>query len=179
MARKKYAGMAISLLAIAAVSSMAFAAAFVYYPLNVALEGQSPPIVFAAGGNAGGGDLWGNTITVSIGANGTSLGLTLHPTYQKTYYKDVALIVNNDNSNSYYVMLRVTTPLSGIQAKLILSDGTEIDLTTTGDYGWITLGAGSSLTVDVEVNIPEGVTLDTYTASLELIYSPQNTETPP
>jgi len=94
-------------LLIAVVISIAFASVFVYYPMAVTLQPVQPPVYFETGSNAGANDLGnGNTISVSIGSNGGSLNITVHPTYQTTVYKSVAKIVNSD-SKAYNVWIYI------------------------------------------------------------------------
>jgi len=98
-------------LLIAVVISIAFASVFVYYPMEVKLRPVSPPVYFAAGTNSNQDDLGnGNTISVSIGSNGGSLIVTVHPTYQTAVYKSVAKIVNSD-SKAYNVYVYVKRAL--------------------------------------------------------------------
>jgi len=88
------------------LTSFVYASVFTYNPLTINISPVAPPIIFKYGANAGKADLRGTTITVNISNTSTSLTLTLHPTYQKVYYKDVARI-NNTDTNVYYVKLRV------------------------------------------------------------------------
>jgi hypothetical protein len=202
-------------LLIAVVISIAFASVFVYYPMAVTLQPVQPPVYFETGSNAGAYDLGGsgtpytsNTIYVSIGSNATSLNITVHPTYQVTYYKNVSIVYNNDGK-SYKVCFRVNTPLSnlpsGSKAYLyIYSQGgtrslsgyptptpsgylAQIDLTSTGTTCVETttfLGYNQFYEMDLYIYIPEGYNVGmtsgtTYTANLLLIYTPQTSETPP
>jgi hypothetical protein len=94
-------------LLVAVVISIAFASVFVYYPMAVTLQPVSPPVYFVAGTNSNQDDLGsGNKISVSIGSNGASLNITVHPTYQTTIYKNVTKIVNSD-SKAYYVWINI------------------------------------------------------------------------
>jgi hypothetical protein len=195
----------LALVSLAVFASIVFASVFVYYPASITVSPVSPPVVFAAGSNANQPDLLGtNTISVNIGQNGASLSVTLHPTYQVTYYKNITIIYNTD-SKTYYVYLRVQTPATGLPSgsKLILyiynanadrslsgypqptptsgSYAASLDLTTSGQtQAQITLSSGSWLELDVYVYIPEGTTLPSspVTAQLLLVYTP-STETPP
>ncbi len=185
------------------ILSQVFASVFVYYPITVSVSPVSPPVVFLAGSNANKPDLGGsNTITVNIGPNQTSLEITIHPTYQVTYYKNISLVKNVD-TKTYYALLKVVSPATSIPAgsKLLIyvySSGasrslsgfptptpaagsylTSVDLTTTGMSGWITLSSGSSVELDLYVYIPEGSLLpSSFTVNILLIYSPVQ-ETPP
>jgi len=94
-------------LLIAVVISIAFASVFVYYPMAVTLQPVRPPVYFAAGSNSNQSDLGsGKLINVFIGSNGTSLNITVHPTYQTAVYKSVAKITNDD-SKAYYVWINI------------------------------------------------------------------------
>jgi hypothetical protein len=184
----------IALLAVAALVSIVNASVFVYYPITVELQPTQPPIIFLPGNNAGEDDLYGNTIGVSMGNANTSLNITVHPTYQTNYYKNLAVINNADTANSYYVAIRVNTPFSNskiISAKLLIfnSSGTNIavvDLLTTGTTLWLgPLSAGGEWFVDIKITIdesggsPGSAPFTSDSASLQLIYSPQNVESAP
>jgi len=96
------------LLALLGTLTVATATVFVYFPMNVSVNQQSPPITFELDTNAGQQDVGaGNTIEVSLGANKTSATLTLHPTYQKTLYTDILQISNGDTI-PYNVYIRVS-----------------------------------------------------------------------
>ncbi len=179
---------AIALLAIAAVASVAFASVFVLYGGSVTAYFQKPPVVWGAGDNSNATDLGGQTITVLVGPNSTQLQVTLHPTYEYTYYKNITIIKNNDATNGYYIAVRVTSPanvtrIAGASVKLILYNATStevIDLTTSGVTPWYYLPAGSHVSVDVQYYLPSGVALPkSVVFQIQLIYSPSNTESPP
>jgi hypothetical protein len=192
-----------SIAAIVAVLMMsyAFASVFVYYPINVSLQPVSPPIRFIGGSNANQSDLGGsgdpytsNTIGVTIGSNGASLTLTLHPTRQHNYYRNVSLIQNTDGK-AYYITVRVDPAApailpSGSQARLLIynapSGGTlvaNVNLLSGGDTtASATIAAsgnpGSVWRIDLYIFIPEGPSVSGTSAQIQLIYSPSN-ETPP
>ena len=193
----------LALVSLAVFASIVFASVFVYYPASITVSPVSPPVVFATGTNANQPDLgYGNTITVSTGSNGAKLDVTIHPTYQVTYYKNIAKIVNNDQQ-TYYVYLRVQSPATGLPSgsQLILyiynAGGARslsgypqptpsgyvasLDLTTSGSTSQITLNSGSSVELDVYVYIPEGATLSSspVTAQLLLVYTLSSGESPP
>jgi hypothetical protein len=107
------------------------------------------------------------------------------------YYKDVARI-NNTDTNAYYIMLKVTSPLTNSKitsAKLYLYEGTtkklEINLLVTGSTSWVSMNGKAEWRIDVEIEISESggsyntppFTSDSVT--LNLIYSTQGTESPP
>ena len=197
----------LALVSLAVFASIVFASVFVYYPATITVSPVKPPVVFIAGSNANGTDLLGNTITVNIGQNSTSLSVTIHPTYQLTYYKNVTIIKNVD-SRVYYVYLRVQTPVqigdTGLPqgSQLILyiyqhsmgasrslsgnfpptptsgSYAASLSLTTTGQTDPITLSSGDWLELDVYVSIPEGNPLPSpVTAQLLLVYTPYTPST--
>ncbi len=174
----------LALLALAATASIAFASVFVYYPVSVSVSPVAPPIVFEEGSNANQPDLGGNTITVTLGANQTSASITVHPTYQTTYYKNITVIKNTDTANAYYITIRVNTALPADYAgsQLIIQTGTgsvAVDLTATGDTVIGQIPAGGSWEIDLSFSIPEGSRLPAAaTASIQLIYS-NSAETPP
>jgi hypothetical protein len=190
--RKELLFVAVSI-AVLALSHV-FASVFVYYPINVFLQPVSPPIKFLAGSNANQEDLGGsgspyvsNRIGVTIGPEGASLTLTLHPTKQYNYYRNVSLIQNTDGK-AYYITIRVNTPASlppGSEARLLIynapSGGTivaNVNLLATGDTSPVSIPAGAVWRIDLYIYIPEGSTVSPTSASLQLIYSPSN-EAPP
>ena len=177
----------LALVAAALAAGAVGASVFVYYPVTLNVAYQAPPIVFEAGSNAGQPDLNGNTIDVSIGQNKTSATITIHPTYQTTYYLGVLNITNTDQNNAYYVRLRLSGTSSvgaTITVKVIDSNGNEVFSvnTTNPESGWYQIPAGATYRVDIVVNLPEGNYIGTGTTdtfNLQLIYSTSNTETPP
>ncbi|HEU97257.1 MAG TPA: hypothetical protein ENO36_00170 [Fervidicoccus fontis] len=182
------------LVAASLVSAAVFASVFVYYPVSVAATPTAPPVIFAEGSNAGGKDLYGtNTIGVTVSQANTSLSITVHPTYQITYYKNITLIKNLD-SNAYYIAFRVNTAATDTNlqsAQLIIKDSsdnivTTINLMTTSTSSWIQIPANSQYTVDLNITYTAGASStyssapgNGFTASLQLIYSPQNSESAP
>jgi len=182
----------ITILAILALFALVGTATFVYLPGNVTLSPVNPPVEIRPGGNAGGADLAGNTITVTVGANKSSVSMTLHPTYQITYYHNVTVVKNIQppNGDNYWFGINVSTPLNhpAIQAawvKVFDSVGNflfQADLTTAGLYGWPTaLNDGQWVRIDVVIVIQEGQKLPAapLTATFQIVYSPQNSVPPP
>ena len=112
--------LALALLAMTAT----LASVFAYYPLTLQVVPTAPGVVFEPGSNADQPDIGeGKTITVTIGANKTSASITIHPTYQENYYKDVLQIVNNDDNamNVYIVFTSVSNTLpAGSTVKLFV-----------------------------------------------------------
>jgi hypothetical protein len=187
----------IALLAVAALVSIVNASVFVYYPITVNLQPTQPPIIFSEGKNAGGQDLYGNNIEVSIGNANTSLTITVHPTYQTNYYRNITVIKNQD-SKAYYFKIRVTdaftdTKITNAKLRIYNSDRTTdiwVDLRLTEDTpsdSWLgPLNANEKWFVDVNITIseyegssPNSAPFISDSASLQLIYSPQNVESAP
>ena len=191
----------LALLALAAVSalSITIAGVLTYYPVTAQLAPVSPPVTFKLGSNANQPDLQSpNTIGVSIGANKTSLSLTVHPTYQTVYYKNISLIANND-AKAYNMAIKVETPLSGLpsgsvaKAYIYAAGATRtlsgfptptptpggyaavVDLTTSGLITIGSLSSGSHYEIDIYTYIPESTVLPSSptTAQLYLVYSPE------
>jgi len=137
-----------------------------------------------------------NTISVSVDSAKASATITVHPTYQTTYYKDVLKIKNQDNL-AYYVWLNVTSslPVGGnlTSARLIVFDASDkfmasIDLLSqTGPVRVGQISSGATWRIDLEFQIrgyrdkgspDQAPILSDTSASLNLIYSPSN-ENPP
>lgn len=181
---RRYALTTIALLALAAVSSIAYASVFVFYLGNVRIEPVEPPVVIVEGSNANQPDLSGNTIEVTIGQNSSSVQITIHPTYQTTYYHNISEILNS-GSNTYYVWIKVDSVSlpAGVNAWLIANySGTlyELDLTTSGNtipgVTGIALGPNEKIMLNIKVQISEGITLPPPgSVELSIVYSPQNT----
>jgi len=141
---------------------------------------------------------------VSLGASGASADITIHPTFQTTYYKNITLIKNWEPSSgkAYNVYIRVVTRASlpaGSQAVVyIYSQGAtrsltgfpnpapdsgtyvaSVSLLSTGTTSIGSLNAGSAWEVDVLVYIPESSTVPSpTTAQIQLIYTPSGEEPP-
>jgi len=176
----------IALLAIATLISIVNASVFVYYPINLTISPQNPPVVFLEGSNAGGNDLRGNTITVITSNSGTSLTIKVHPTLQKNYYYDIAKIKNNDDPHTYYIKFRVTNPIPITdgrvnEAYLIINGDYKIDLKNDGvqPSGWIVLSSSSEFRVDLYIVLNSDGSGD-ITAGVDLIISTtEESATPP
>jgi len=187
----------IALIGIAIAIAIINATVFVYYLMQINVSTVPPPIIFSLGSNANKPDLGtGNTIMASISNANTSLDITVHPTYQTNYYKDIARIVNLDTSKSYYIYVKVSDPLSPggnlTSAKLIIRDagGTvasiDIDSTSTTPIYVGSLSANSQWSIDLKLvlsNVGSGTysqapKITDNSAKIELIYSLAQ-ETPP
>jgi len=178
------------LIALAAIAVAVNASVFAYYPITVNITGVRP-VVFDYGSNANQPDLGaGNNIVVTLGDSNASVTITIHPTYQHTYYHNVTLVKNVDTGKSYYVAFRVTQPISGWPAgsvaKMIVysragAKVVEVDLKQSYTTGWVgPLGAGDYYRIDFYIYYPEGNPLPSgTTATVYLIYSPQSTESAP
>jgi hypothetical protein len=169
---------------LAVAVSVVNAAVFVYYPISITAQWVKPNVYFAGGSNAGKTDL-SESIGVNIGEDGTSLGITIHPSRrQTTYYKNVSLIVN-DYDSAVYIGFNVTTPFTNIdEAYLIVrpvSGGTPlltVNLKNSELQGWSrTIDANSKVRIDLRFKIDKG-TEDSETATVQLVYS-FSTESPP
>ncbi|MGB9828431.1 MAG: hypothetical protein ACPLSM_07935 [Thermosphaera sp.] len=175
------------------LASIVFASVFIYYPAIVQVSPTSPPVIFVEGSNSNQRDLYGTIISTIIDATGTSASVTLHPTYQRTYYSDVLRIKNLD-SQVYYVKVNIHSTITDgnlARAKLLFYDGAtkvgEVDLLTTQlqPGGWVVLNGNGELKIDFEfiygTNGGSSTTPPTGggTILLELVYSTANTETPP
>jgi hypothetical protein len=173
---------------LAVAVSVVNAAVFVYYPISITAQWGPRPVYFAGGTNAGGTDLGaGNTITVSLSEEDTSASITVNPSRRgTTRYKDVLRIVNSD-TQAYWIGFTVDTAFDDVAigtAELIVRTtggalvGT-IDLTSTGTT-WVPwqLSASSQLRVDLRFTISSG-SPGSDSASITLVYSPQNSESPP
>jgi len=177
------------LILMTAAIALVNAAVFAYYPIEITITGVQP-VVLSGGSNANQKDLGDNNyIVVQIGGNGASATVTLHPTYQYTYYHDVLQVKNNDNTKSYYIAFRVTQLISewpdDSVAKMIVYSGNdkvaEVDL-KSGDTTVYQeqLSAGGTYRIDFYFYYPEGVNLPSNTpVSVQLIYSPQNPASAP
>ncbi len=170
------------------------AAVFVYNPVNLNLSTVKPPIIFEEGSNAGGSDLGGNNIGVDISSSHTGVTITVHPTYGTTYYKNIT-VIENQGTETYYVAFKVEDSLydSKISSALLIvkdQSGTTkytLDLTNTGTTDWaLTLNGGVKYYVDLSITIDgstgspdQAPSLGDTQAKVSLIYSPQNTESPP
>jgi hypothetical protein len=196
--RKRIIATPLIALLMAVVTSIAFASVFVYYPISVQVSAVDTPVKIGYGSNSNKPDLGpDNTIQVSVGGKNASLSITIHPTYQVSYYKNISIITNTD-TKAYNIYIRVVTPItvpSGGYAKLyIYSKGASrslsgfptpsptasyvIDLTTSGTTPIGSLSGGGVYEIDLYIYIPEGASLPSGTAELHLIYTPSG-ETPP
>lgn len=198
---KKIITPALTLLLVAFIAASVFA----YYPFQLLIQPTSPPVIFEKGKNADQSDLGNSkTIGVSLGANKTSVTVTIHPTYRTTYYKNVTLLINSDGkAHNVYLILdsRNSTLPSGSKVWFIVfskgatrdlpanypEPGTPsgavkvIELTNTNTNDPVNIGSLSSngiWEIDFMVYIPEGYVMGSATFSMHIAYTP-STETPP
>jgi hypothetical protein len=184
-------------LAATIILSIAFSSVFVYYPIIATIQPVTPPVKLGYGSNAGRPDL-SNTISVTIGSNNASATITIHPTYQVSYYRNITIITNTD-SKAYKVMLNVSSTMNGLptnsKAKLyVFAKGhargfsgwpienlepasgnyiTSLDLTTTSTTSEFTLNANDIVEIDILIYIPEGTSPpSSATANIYLRYTP-------
>jgi len=187
------------LIALAAAVAAVNASVFVYYPLSITLQPSKPAVYFVPGSNANQNDIMygvdGNRIVVTVDSAGAEARITVHPTYQRTYYKEVLNITNQD-SQAYYVWLIIDDPITVggnlTSAKLYVKNasGTTVNLVNLSQTGSVLIGqipGGASWRIDLEFNItgygsqgsPNAAPiLSDTSASLRLVYTPSN-ETPP
>lgn len=183
---------------LAAGIAVANASVFVFYPITTTLSPVAPPIIFAPSSNTNTTDLGGNTIQVVIGDANASLEITVHPTYQTTYYKDIALIKNTD-SNKYYFCIKVddalvdpiidsaelyiynvsTTPPTLVTSVSLTATSTSCSL----DFA---IGGGIQYRVDLNITISESggspdspPSLTDNSATIQLVYGLASGETAP
>jgi len=195
-----------TLAALAITLAVVNASVFVYYDLDVSIIGTTAEVRFATGDNANHPDLAGQTITITLeGTYKTKATIEIHPTNEKTYYRNVLVIENYGVGHIYHGWIKVNTPVSsqGItSAKLYIKNSpsdtpddaiAEIDLTSKtlqGDGFQIPAATSSGspptitpgkLYIDIVIEINRNVDAGAVsgTAQLELIYSPQYSETPP
>ncbi|MCR6624553.1 MAG: hypothetical protein NDF58_08275 [archaeon YNP-LCB-024-027] len=184
-------------LAATIILSIAFSSVFVYYPITAQISPVETPVKLGYGSNAGRPDL-SNTISVTIGSNNASATITIHPTYQVSYYRNITIIKNTD-SKAYKVMLNVSSTMNGLpansKAKLyVFAKGhargfsgwpienlepalgnyiTSLDLTTTSTTSEFDLTAGAIVEIDILIYIPEGTSPpSSATANIYLRYTP-------
>ncbi|MEM4924369.1 MAG: hypothetical protein QXE70_08415 [Ignisphaera sp.] len=176
-------------IAVLLVTSIAFASVFAYYPLTITVSPQAPGVRFGAGSNAGQPDIGtGNTISTTIGQSGTSVSITIHPTYQENYYKNVTVITNSDDNamNVYLIFDSVSSNLPTV--KLFVYEGTTkvtvLDIASQSIGTPIRVGqiaSGKTWQIDLYVKIPEGTSITgaQYQVTARLVYTPSSEETPP
>uniref|UniRef100_A0A7J3JRG9 DUF1102 domain-containing protein n=2 Tax=Ignisphaera aggregans TaxID=334771 RepID=A0A7J3JRG9_9CREN len=176
-------------IAVLLVTSIAFASVFAYYPLTITVSPQEPGVRFGAGSNVGQPDIGtGNTISTTIGQSGTSVSITIHPTYQENYYKNVTVITNSDdNAMNVYLIFDSVLINQNVTVKLFVYEGTTkvtvLDIASQSIGTPIRVGqiaSGETWQIDLYVNIPEGTSITgaQYQVTARLVYTPSS-ETPP
>lgn len=171
-------------------ATLALASVFTYYPLTMRALPVAPGVVFEQGSNAGQPDIGNNFIEVEIGSNATTASLTIHPTYQENYYKDVLRIRNGDDNamRIFLVFVSLNNQLpTGSIIKIFFYEGAtkikELDITNpvlNNPISIGTLSSGGAWQIDIYVYIPEGysITNAQYLAQARLVSTPSG-ETPP
>lgn len=172
-------------------TTLALASVFTYYPLTIRALPVAPGVVFEPGSNAREPDIGvGNFIEVVIGDNATSASLTIHPTYQENYYKDIIRIRNGDDDamRIFLIFTSLNNLLpSGSVIKIFFYEGAtkvkELDITNPTLNTPINIGvlsSGTTWQIDVYVYIPEGYSIANaqYSAGAKLVSTPSG-ETPP
>jgi len=157
---KKLYLLAILALALAVVN----AAVFVYYPMSLNLEPSKPAVYFVPGSNANQPDVMygaGNTIAVTVDSAGAQATMTVHPTYQRTYYKEVLNITNQD-TQAYDVWLIIDDAINVggnlTSARLYAKDASgntvkPVDLSQTGPVLVGQIPGGASWRIDLEFQV--------------------------
>lgn len=174
-----------------AIAAITLASVFVYYPLAITATPTSPGVKFVSGSNAGGPDIGsGRRITVTIAENETRATVSIHPTYQRNYYKDVLKIKNEDDDEMrVHLIFRTLTNTLPDGSKVFLivyRDATRVKMQEITSPALNTpiyignIGSGHTWEIDFYIYIPggKGIRNAIYSASIELVYTPSN-ETPP
>lgn len=179
-ARSKTQGILMLAILIAVAISAVNAAVFVYYPMDITAEWSKRPIYFdTAGTNAGGTDISG-TITVILSEEGTEADITVHPSRRgTTLYRNIMKIKNED-TQTYYLWIKVNTAFDdqSISEAVLIVGSAQINLRQTGLTSIGSISGGEELSVSLRLKISSS-DQGTDSASIELVYSPQSSETPP
>ncbi|MEM2931069.1 MAG: hypothetical protein QW797_09465 [Thermoproteota archaeon] len=179
-ARSNTRGIIMLAILIAVAVSAVNAAVFVYYPMDIAATWSKRPIYFdTTNTNAGGPDLTG-IITVTLSEEGTDADITVHPSRRGTTLYHNIMKIKNGDTQIYYLWIKVNTAFddSSISEARLIVGSTQIDLKQTGltSIGSINQGGELSVSLRLRISSPDPGSDD---ASIELVYSPQSTETPP
>jgi len=172
---------------IAVAVSIVNAAVFVYYPINMGAEWSRRPIYFdTTGTNAGGPDI-GGTITVTLSdtdgdGTGTAAEIGVYPSRRgTTLYHDIMTIKCDDTETQTYTLwIKVNTAFDdgAIDQAYLIVGSAQVNLKATGTAGIGSIDPGEELSVSLRLKI-SSTTTGSDSASIELVYSPQSTETPP
>ncbi len=165
---------------IAVAVSAVNAAVFVYYPMDIAASWSKRPIYFdTANTNAGGPDLTG-TITVELSEEGTVADITVHPSRRGTTLYHNIVKIKNEDTQTYYLWIKVNTAFDDprISEAVLIVGSAQINLRQTGLTSIGSINQGGELSVSLRLKISSTVQ-GSDSASMELVYSPQSTETPP
>jgi len=168
---------------LAAATSMVNAAVFVYYPIEITAQWVRRPIYFdTAGTNAGGPDI-GGTITVSLSEEDTSASITVNPSRRGTtlYHNIMKIKCDSNEGRTYYLWIKVNTAFDegAIDQAYLIVGSAQVNLKATGSVVGIgSINPGGELSVSLRLKI-SSTTTGSDSASIELVYSPQSTESPP
>ncbi|MEM3957768.1 MAG: hypothetical protein QXO47_06135 [Thermoproteota archaeon] len=165
---------------IAVAVSAVNAAVFVYYPMDIAARWSKRPIYFdTTGTNAGGPDL-SDTIRVTLSEDGTDADITVHPSRRGTTLYHNIMKIKNEDDQPYNLWIKVNTAFDdeSITEAVLIVGSTQINVRQTGltSIGSINQGEELSVSLRLRISSPDEGSDD---ASIELVYSPQSTETPP
>ena len=168
------------------LAGVAAASTIVGMPVSFAAAPEAPQVILQAGNNANQVQFNGQTLAVTIGANGTSASVSFVYTYQRNYIVDFLRIVNQQpaGGETYWVGFKVT-PLTNpniVQAYLRIRVGANtytVDLLTASNAYVFQLAPGQVAYVDLFVDAGEGwsQTGVSDSFSIEVYYSLQNVET--
>lgn len=187
----RYSHVVLVLIPLLAMSLIAVAGVFTYRHVNTVIYVSEPVVFFELGSNANKPDIGpGRTIVVVLGVNKTRVGIQIHPTYQRNYYRNITIVVNRDTKPlAVYFTTRSredTLPLNSSVAMIIYRGDllvSTIDLRQTPINTPIYIGyipPNETWRIDFFVEIPEGVSITgrRLNITLDLVYTP-STEIPP
>ncbi len=132
----------ILLLATALTLGIALAHVTTFFPISLSINPQNATVIFEPGSNANAVDA-GGPISVETGTSNTTLSITIHPTFETTYYQNIS-IIRNKSSNAVTINLTVVQPLdatqwpTGSKAYLLLFDSS----TTSRVYDFTDFATG-------------------------------------
>lgn len=157
---------------------------FIFCVANVSAQWSKFPIYFYKMGTDDCETDLASAMSVSLSDGGTYVSINVHPSRRGiTRYKDIVRIINVDDYQQYYIGFIVNKAFDDDAvdaAGLIIRDASTenligtVDLKKTGTtYAPWAISPGGQLRVDLEFKISSNSS-GTDTASVQLIYSPQN-----